>query len=128
MTGVACSDLVMVVEDDQDVRQAISEVLEDNAYRSLTASNGQEAMDELRSGAQRPCLILLDIMMPIMDGWQFRSLQQQDPQLSDIPIVVLTAHADIQEAGRRMQAAACLKKPVQLASLLATVDQICRKG
>ena len=128
MTGVACSDLVMVVEDDQDVRQAISEVLEDNAYRSLTASNGQEAIDELRSGPQRPCLILLDIMMPIMDGWQFRSLQQQDPELSDIPVVVLTAHADIQEAVRRMQAAACLKKPVQLTSLLATIDQICRKG
>ena len=116
----------MVVEDDRDVREAIAEILEDNDYRPISASNGQEALDRLRAGAIKPCVILLDIMMPVMDGWQFRTHQRLDPQLSSIPVIVLTAHANLVEAASGMQAAASLKKPVQLDDLLSLVKRLCR--
>jgi CheY-like chemotaxis protein len=118
----------MVVEDDGDIRQSIAEILEDNAYRAVGAANGQEAFDRLRSANEKPCVILLDIMMPVMDGWQFRALQRDDPELGEIPIVVLTAHANIDEALTRMAAAACLKKPVQLDLLLETIRRFCTQG
>jgi CheY-like chemotaxis protein len=116
---------VMVVEDDRDVREAIAEILEDNDYRPIRASNGQEALDRLRAGGIKPCVILLDIMMPVMDGWQFRTQQRQDPQLSSIPVIVLTAHANVVEAANGMQAAASLKKPIQLDDLLSLVKRLC---
>lgn len=128
MNDQSCGNLVMVVEDDLDVRESIEEVLQDNAYQPVGAANGQEAIDQLRAGTPRPCVILLDVMMPIMDGWQFRALQREDPALSSIPVVVLTAHANIQEVATGMHAAACLKKPVQLKTLLATVERFCRKN
>jgi CheY-like chemotaxis protein len=127
MNDQICDNLVMVVEDDRDVRESISEVLEDHEYQPIGAANGQEAFERLRAGSHKPCVILLDIMMPIMDGWQFRALQREDPELSSIPVVVLTAHANLQEAATGMHVAACLKKPVQLKTLLATVERFCRK-
>lgn len=117
----------MIVEDDRDVRETIAEILEDNDYVPLAAANGQEAIDRLRSTAERPCMILLDIMMPIMDGWQFRAAQQKDPALSAIPVVVLSAHANITEAASGMQAAGSLPKPVALKKLMRTVEEICPK-
>jgi CheY-like chemotaxis protein len=127
MIAPNCDKLVMIVEDDADVRESIVEVLEDNAYTVLGAANGREALERLRTG-EKPCLILLDIMMPIMDGWEFRALQEKDPELSSIPIVVLTAHADVEQAARGMHASGSLRKPVKLDSLLATVDPLCRRN
>lgn len=121
-------NLVMVVEDDRDVRESIAEVLEDHDYQPMEAANGQEALDRLRASAAKPRVILLDMMMPIMDGWQFRAVQKEDPALSAIPVVVLTAHANLQEVTDGMQAAACLKKPVSLNALLGTIERLCRKG
>jgi CheY-like chemotaxis protein len=124
-----CSDsVVLIVEDDRDIRESILEALEDNDYHPVGASNGKEALDKLRHGMARPCVILLDIMMPIMDGWQFRALQREDPELSSIPVVVLTAHTSIEDASQRMHAAACLKKPVPLSVLLSTVNRLCRSA
>ena len=127
MIAPMCDKVVMIVEDDSDVRESIVEVLEDNEYRVLGAANGKDALEQLRTG-ERPCVILLDMMMPIMDGWEFRTKQQQDPELNEIPIVVLTAHANIEEATSGMAAAASLRKPVKLDSLLATVDPLCRRN
>ncbi len=126
MTKSMCNNLVLIVEDDRDVRESLAEVLEDNEYCSLGASNGQEAIDHLRAASEKPCVILLDMMMPVMDGWQFRSVQREDPDLGNIPVVVLTANANIEEAADRLAVAACLKKPVQLDVLLSTVDRFCR--
>lgn len=126
MTSEICESLVMIVEDDLDVRESIAEVLEDHAYVPLTAANGREAIDQLRGRNDRPCVILLDIMMPEMDGRQFRAVQRQDPELMKIPVVVLTAHANIHETTQELGAEACLKKPVQLQALLDLVDRFCR--
>jgi CheY-like chemotaxis protein len=84
------SDTVLVVDDDVAVLDGISELLEDEGYTVVTAVNGRIALDHLRGGL-RPCAILLDLMMPVMDGWDFRQAQINDPDLKDIPVVVITA-------------------------------------
>ncbi len=117
-------NVVLIVEDDEDVREAIVEVLRDSRIRAVGACNGREALDRLRSG-DKPCLILLDVMMPVMDGWEFRAAQSQDQSLCAIPVVVLTAHASAEETARVMRADGFLKKPVRLERLLATVRRYC---
>ena len=114
----------MVVEDDADVREAIAEVLSDCEYKPVHAANGAEALHRLRTAEVRPCVILLDMMMPTMDGWQFRAEQKSDPSVSDIPVVVLSAHADGSEAAQ-MDAVAYLAKPVSLDSLVSLVERFC---
>ena len=122
-----CDHLVMIVEDDADVRETLVEVLEDHDYVPLAVANGQEAVDRLRSDRDKPCLILLDVMMPVMDGMQFRAIQRKDPELGSIPVVVLTAHANVTDVAEQMEASACLRKPVALDALLAIVRRFCNK-
>jgi CheY-like chemotaxis protein len=126
VTARSCPGVVMVVEDDVDIRESISEILEDNEYLPIQAGNGREAIIRLRAQSMKPCAILLDVMMPEMDGWQFRAVQREDPELNTIPVVVLTAHTHFEEIELGMQAAACLRKPIQLERLLATIDRLCR--
>ena len=125
MTGGECNRLVMVVEDDTDVLSSIVEVLADNAYQPVGARNGSDALERLREMPSKPSVILLDVMMPVMDGWQFRLVQRTDPSLSGIPVVVLTAHGSAPEAAKEMGASAFLRKPVRLETLLATVQRYC---
>jgi CheY-like chemotaxis protein len=119
---------VMIVEDDRDVLESMAEVLEDSDYHVMRAKHGAEALASLREGGHRPCVILLDIMMPVMDAWEFRAAQARDPVLGTIPVVVLSAHAKMQEAAADMHAAGALAKPVRLDALLATVRQFCPEG
>src|SRR4051794_38724785 len=85
---------ILIVEDDAATRDALSIVLGDEGYTVVGVANGQEAIHHLHSAAP-PNLILLDLMMPIMDGWQFRRAQVQDPRLDSIPVVVLSADGDL---------------------------------
>jgi CheY-like chemotaxis protein len=117
---------VMVVEDDHAIREALRELLEDEGYRVTQASNGAEALARLRE--DRPGLILLDLMMPVMDGWEFRNAIQRDPQLSSIPVVILSAdHAVAQRAGS-LRVQGWLSKPFQLDQLLRTVQRYAAPG
>jgi CheY-like chemotaxis protein len=118
---------VLIVEDDPDIRGAIAEVLTDGNYRALLASNGADALAELRAAAPTPCVILLDVMMPVMDGKEFRNQQRGDETLRGIPVVVLSAHADATNYAEQMQAAGFLKKPVDLSTLLEIVEQFCAR-
>ena len=88
-----------------------------------TASNGQEALDQLRSGTDLPSLILLDLMMPVMDGWEFRREQRKDPAIADVPVVVLSALDP--SRGADIGAVEFLKKPLDFDHLLALVRQYC---
>src|SRR5690606_19302357 len=89
-------------------------------YQVATAGGGREALAQLRGG-QRPALILLDLMMPEMNGWEFRAVQRRDPALRDIPIVVLTAGRNLPTD--ELDAAAILYKPLAVAELLVAVDR-----
>jgi CheY-like chemotaxis protein len=114
----------MVVEDDTDVRQTIVELLQDEGYEARGAVNGRDALEMLRSDG-RPGLILLDLRMPVMDGWEFRRQQRGDPALSAIPVVVMSADASLERKTEGMAAAAVLAKPVGLDHLLETVQRFC---
>jgi CheY-like chemotaxis protein len=118
-----CKKRILVVEDDPDVREAVVEVLQDNDYEPIEAINGVEALARLREGKGDPCLILLDVMMPVMDGWQFRAEQKKDPALSEIPVVLVTAHASIKPA--HVDAAGILRKPLDFDALLALLERFC---
>ncbi len=128
MEAEGSNKLVMIVEDDRDVRDSVREALEDHGYRTIGASQGKEALELLRSSAAKPCIILLDMMMPVMDGWAFRKAQTADPALSSIPVIVLTAHSSASDTARDMGAVGFLRKPVTLRELLTAVKQECRES
>jgi CheY-like chemotaxis protein len=119
----ACT--AMIVDDDPDIRDIVSEILADQGYRVVGAANGLHALRLLREGGVRPDVILLDVMMPEMDGWAFRAEQQQDPALAPIPVVVFTAHEVPGDIVERMGVAGFLKKPIRLAELLDTFRRVC---
>jgi CheY-like chemotaxis protein len=120
--------LVFVVDDDVDIRDVVREVLEENGYRTIAAGNGRDALDALRGLPELPDVVLLDIMMPVMDGYEFRALQQTDARIARIPVVVLTAVGDIHEKARELCATAALRKPVPLDELLGAVRRSVRCG
>ena len=116
--------VVLVVEDDPDIRATLCEALEDNGYRAAGAANGAEALEYLRKAAEPPCLILLDLMMPVMDGQTFRTEQRADPKLANIPVVVISAYRDVERQANDL-AAEFLSKPVRLETLLETARKHC---
>ena len=113
--------MILVVEDDPDVRDAYVDVLADAGYRVETAGNGALALDRLRRGGA-PALVLLDLMMPVMDGWQLRGHMQADPALRDIPVIVITASREVRE----LPCAERLLKPVPFEDLLGAVARVLR--
>ena len=116
---------VLVVDDDPDIRETLIEVLEENGHAAFGASNGNEALDKLRAADSPPCLILLDLMMPIMDGEAFREEQLRDPALSPIPVVVISAFKDSAERAQQLKASGHLGKPVSVNDLISMVETFC---
>lgn len=112
---------ILIVEDDCDISDAIAACCEDRGYEVSVAANGEEALAKLRQSPTLPHLILLDLMMPVMDGWQFRAAQTADPALAAIPVVLLSAHVDVREVASQMGALDWLKKPVDLETLLTVL-------
>lgn len=110
---------VLIVDDDGDVRSVLSELLTDEGYSVVTAENGAAALRLLKSG-ERPCVILLDLMMPVMDGWELAAALRSEPELSGIPWVVISAAYEARPMDARF-----LAKPIDLDSLLATVAHDC---
>jgi CheY-like chemotaxis protein len=115
---------ILIVEDDADLREALSEVLRDEGYAVTSAADGQEALDRLRR-EQRPSLILLDLTMPVMNGWQFRAEQRQDPDLSEIPVVVLSAGEYLAEQMQPLEIEDFVRKPIELGHLLRKIERYC---
>lgn len=113
---------VLIVEDDVYISSSIRELLEDNDYEVFSAPNGQAALNLLKKSAP-PSLILLDLMMPVMDGFEFRQKQLADPTLTDIPVVIMSADGHVEEKRARTAASDYLKKPVDIFTLLRTVEK-----
>jgi CheY-like chemotaxis protein len=116
---------VLVVEDDEDVREAVRVTLEDEGYWVICAADGRQAMEMIRAEAE-PCLILLDLIMPVLSGWQFRALQQQDARLARFPVIVITATSTLEEAA--ISADGVLHKPMRRQELLDAVNAIYPPG
>lgn len=115
---------VLVVEDDPELLAALSGALEDEGFGVSRARHGLDALGQLRSG-RRPCVILLDLMMPIMNGWQFRHEQRQDSELSKIPVVVVSAKTDSAQHAAWLEADAYLEKPLTLGKLIEIINRFC---
>jgi CheY-like chemotaxis protein len=111
---------ILVVDDDVDVTEAVTAALTDEGYEVVTAANGHEALVYLKSEKPLPSLILLDVMMPIMDGYEFRREQSRDPAISGIPVLVCTAGAP-GECLAAMGDTGRLRKPFDLDQLLGEV-------
>jgi CheY-like chemotaxis protein len=116
---------VMIVEDDAEIRDALVDVVEESGYGSVALANGLEALEHLGKVEDLPGVILLDVFMPVMDGWEFRAAQTRDERLSSIPVVALTADARAQETAAAMRVNGYLQKPVGLDELMQTVRQFC---
>jgi two-component system, cell cycle sensor histidine kinase and response regulator CckA len=112
---------LLVVEDDADIREALDGLLSMEGFRVAGCSNGREALEWLRA-SPKPDIILLDLMMPVMDGWQFRVAQKDDPELATIPVLALSADSTAKAAA--IDAEAYLKKPVDYDTLIATIDRL----
>jgi len=115
---------ILIVDDDDDIRETLMLVLKSQGYEVTGAANGREALQYLR-GHELPCVVLLDLMMPVMDGWQFREETSRDPSLAEVPLVVLTGGGDNMKRARPLRAAAWLDKPIPLEKLVKTLEQIC---
>jgi CheY-like chemotaxis protein len=118
---------VLVVDDDRAIVEALSDLLESEGYTVATATDGIEALEQLQGGL-RPCLIVLDLMMPRMDGWDFRHAQLKFADLKEIPVIVLTA-AGFSEASVKAQLGDVefLSKPFAPEALLRVVRQTCEE-
>lgn len=114
---------ILVVEDDDLIRRAIEMVLQWEGYRVDCAANGQEALDYLRAG-NRPALIVLDVMMPVLDGEQFRQQQMNDPALAEIPVIVVSAAT----FAATVNAVRHIRKPFEVQELLEAIHQITPAG
>jgi len=119
-TSARCA--VLIVEDDADLREMMAQLLSLEGYRAETAPNGRDALRYLERG-DRPDVILLDLMMPVMDGWEFRRRQVEDPTIAGVPVVVLSA-VDPSRAGD-LGGIAFLKKPLDFDRLLELVRRFC---
>ena len=116
---------VLVVDDDADIRSTVREILEDEGYSVTDAANGLEALGKLRQ-TRLPGLILLDLSMPVMSGSEFRFEQRKDPALASVPVVVVSAAGSLDVKVAPLDAAAFLRKPVQLEELLEVVERYCK--
>ena len=116
---------VFVVEDDLDTRDMLGRFLQLEGFSVELAANGKQALDRLHAGSVQPCVIVLDLMMPVMDGWQFRREQVQDAELAEIPVIVVSAAG--KDRISEIDANAYLSKPVDLDQLLERVTQYCSR-
>jgi len=121
-TSARTGDSVLVVEDDHDLRDMMEQMLHLEGFATLTAANGLEALDLLHAGASVR-VILLDLMMPVMDGWEFRRRQRADPKLADIPVVVMSAL----DGDRLVEIApiAAFRKPLPFGRMIALLQRLC---
>jgi CheY-like chemotaxis protein len=126
VTGAALSfGSILLVDDDQDLRETVTTALTDEGYQVTGVGSAREALAHLRE-RRPPSLILLDMMMPGMDGWELRLELKKQPATAEIPVVILSAHGNVRDAALALGAADYLRKPVRIESLLEVAERYCR--
>lgn len=119
---MTADEFILIVDDDAEIREALSDLLSDEGHRVRAAGNGKEALELLRQ-TPAPCMILLDLMMPVMNGWQFVTEAAGDPALSAVPVWIITAAGDAQPPPPGVSGV--LRKPFHLRELLDIVQRHC---
>lgn len=114
---------ILIVEDDDDIAKNLKKLLEAEGYAAETARNGKVALERLQSAPELPSLILLDLMMPVMDGFQFREQQEKNAQTAVIPIVIMTAGGNIESSKLRLGAKAYVVKPPDAEILIKVIRE-----
>ena len=119
--------MVLVIDDDAEIRQALIDILEDEDYVVRAAANGKEALDIVATG---PCpdVILLDVMMPVMDGWHFLSARLRHPRLVEVPIIIISAGTEAETEARKVGACQVIKKPLHVDDLIHRIEDCCRSS
>ena len=112
---------VLVVDDQEVIRETLQTALDDEGFTVETAANGREALDILERW--KPCVILLDLMMPVMDGWAFRAEQKRSG--SNVPVVLLSAAGELTAHQRALDAAAVIAKPFDIDRVIRTIEGVC---
>jgi len=120
-SGEASCRTILLVEDDEDIRETLSDILRYSGYEVVGARNGRAALEQL-AAMQPPCLILLDLMMPVMSGPEFLTILRADQAAAEIPVVILSAYLNM---ATRIEAQGFLKKPVVLPELFAFLQRYC---
>ena len=115
---------VLVVDDDPAIRGLVADALRDEGYSVDIAAHGREALEAMR--ARRPATVVLDLMMPVMDGFSFMQACHTEQLCDDVPIVVISAVADALLRVREVPVHACIAKPFDLDELIRTVGQFCK--
>jgi len=113
---------ILIIDDDKDIRDILAMILAAQGHEVATAVDGVEGLDQLRVSG-RPSLILLDMMMPRLDGEGFLKAMRSNPNTADIPVVILTGHTAARKKAAELGTAGCLVKPVELVELLRTIHQ-----
>jgi CheY-like chemotaxis protein len=116
---------VLIVEDDQEIREILTTILVEAGYAVASAANGLEALTQLRSGVPLPAVILLDLLMPVMDGVEFCARKDADAAIKDIPVVVMSALRKPEVKVPTTSAQGYLKKPMTLEAVLEAVERFC---
>lgn len=114
---------VLIVEDDLDIAENLKALLVLEGYETFISKDGREALEQLHNGCH-PDLILLDLMMPVMDGFQFYQAQQSEPNLADIPVVVMTAGGNIEAKVQKLGVQAYFRKPLDVDKLFLTIHDL----
>ena len=116
--------LLLVVDDDPGIRDSLADLLHDEGYVVMTAVNGQDALTRLRASDSLPCVILLDLMMPVMSGPEFYHEMRNDPALADIPVVVISADGNARLKAQSM-GGELIAKPVRIETVITAVENHC---
>ena len=117
---------ILVVEDDASIRGLVSEVLRDDGYEVSEASNGVEALEAV--GERRPDLIVLDLMMPVMDGWAFLDACQREELCKGTPVLVVSAYRALPETAPQLGVRGCIAKPFDLDVVLGAVERLVQRA
>lgn len=113
---------ILIVEDEAAISSMMKDILELKGYNVFTASDGAEGIEHLKKLLPEPCVIILDLMMPKTNGWEFLDVQRSDPRLADIPVVICSAYT---ESAKAVKPHGFVPKPVQLKSLVNAVQAFC---
>ncbi len=120
--------VILVIDDDRELCEGLAEYLSLQGYAVQCATNGREALRLLADSQNRPALVLLDLMMPVLDGWGFLAARRRDPQLADLPVVILSGCHDVTQKARDAGAVAVVRKPVEPRALLRVIEHFAEQA